>query len=388
MQDRVLVQTTCETDVLAHDILEIDEIISKNRFRFLVDQPHTPIQLIDEINDKISKVLYKSNPLRQDSPIAVFYSVEWAINLALRGCTNVTVITEEFDESIQKLLTKFGINYIITDEAIDMKFDVIVGNPPYQNGQTDAGNFALWPLFVTKSYDLVTDNGIIALVTPQTWAANSAAPSDRSQSSSLVRRDVLSRGHLSVVNFNISNHFKGVGSTFSYFVFTKNKKPGLTEVITDNGTYRIKYPDEKWLKTRLVTTKSIKRPSLKLVNNGKETPGFRRGGKNITDNGSYPIANTSAQYSRGEYLMSSVQHPHQTLKKVIFSDSGFAKPFYDDGKLGLGHHARAFEVESEEEAQQVIDYLNSEYLVDVASTIPNSGSMSHLSKLLSVGFFD
>ena len=267
-----------------------------------------------------------------------------------------------------------------------MKFDIVVGNPPYQNGSTDAGNFAIWPLFIKKSNELLEDGGIMSMIVPQTWAANKKVPSSRAQITATIRRDVFALGHLSTVNFNIGYHFN-VGSTFSYFVWHKSKANGITEVVTPNGNYSVDYDTVQWLKVKMNEAKSIKKPKLELINGGKETPGFRNGSPTI-GSGKFKIANTSAQYSNGDYLNSSVKHPFQNTKKVIFSDSGYSKPFYDDGKLGLGHHARAFVVHSESEAKKVIDFLNSEYIADLASTIPDSGSSSSLGKLINVGFFD
>jgi len=268
-----------------------------------------------------------------------------------------------------------------------MKFDVVVGNPPYQNGNSESGNFTLWPNFIKKSYEVIADGGILGMVVPQTWAANRKNPVDRAQTTARIRKDVLSRGYLSRVNFDIKSHFKQVGSTFSYFIWHNTSKKEETLVVTENGNYTVEYDSVSWLKIKLETIDAIQKPTLKLINGGKETPGFRQGSQNI-GSGKFKIANTSAQYSKEDYLISQVEHPHQRTKKVIFSDSGYSKPFYDGGQLGLGHHARAFEVSSEDEAAAIIEYLNSDYILELSSTIPDSGSMSPLGKLISVGFFD
>lgn len=52
-----------------------------------------------------------------------------------------------------------------------MKFDIVVGNPPYQPPQ-DGGTFSgskLWPRFIAMAHDLTTDGGIFSLITPQGW---------------------------------------------------------------------------------------------------------------------------------------------------------------------------------------------------------------------------
>jgi hypothetical protein len=47
-----------------------------------------------------------------------------------------------------------------------MKFDVVIGNPPYQ---MPTGSKKLWPLFIKRGLQLVKDGGIVYLVTPTTW---------------------------------------------------------------------------------------------------------------------------------------------------------------------------------------------------------------------------
>ena len=53
-----------------------------------------------------------------------------------------------------------------------MKFDIIVGNPPYNNpkGEDDRPNgSSLWPAFVQKSLSLLKDGGFLTLVHPCGW---------------------------------------------------------------------------------------------------------------------------------------------------------------------------------------------------------------------------
>jgi hypothetical protein len=56
-----------------------------------------------------------------------------------------------------------------------MKFDVIVGNPPYQmpNENNNCGNTnGLWPKFIEKSIEICKPNGYISLVHPSAWRGN------------------------------------------------------------------------------------------------------------------------------------------------------------------------------------------------------------------------
>ena len=64
---------------------------------------------------------------------------------------------------------KIGYNIIskgVFFDGLDMQFDVIIGNPPYQDPTNPAANNKLWHKFVTQSLGLVSAGGKIKLVTP------------------------------------------------------------------------------------------------------------------------------------------------------------------------------------------------------------------------------
>jgi hypothetical protein len=54
-----------------------------------------------------------------------------------------------------------------TELEFDMKFDVVVGNPPYQDPNNDKR--MLWNQIVNKAVEVTEQNGYIAMVTPTTW---------------------------------------------------------------------------------------------------------------------------------------------------------------------------------------------------------------------------
>jgi len=267
--------------------------------------------------------------------------------------------------------------------CMGLKFDIIVGNPPYQNGG-DAGNFVLWPKFLFESFGALRDQGHMAFVVPQTWTMNGTEEYKRAKDVSLIRPRVFTHGHLQWVDLTVGKYFK-VASTFSAFVFQKGQA-GSTEIVTDDGVYTEDYTAMPWIPVMgsSVAVSILKKtiwsdtPKFQLINGGREFSGFRVGHPNI-GTGDFKIVNTSAQYTRGQFLQSTIEHPIQRLKKVIFSDSGYASPFFDDGQLGLGHHARAIQVRSKKDAERVINILNSKLVRFLGKTKPTTGSASAIS---------
>ena len=74
----------------------------------------------------------------------------------------------------------------------------------------------------------------------------------------------------------------------------------------------------------------------------------------IKENFVYPMQATSVQI-----VYSSKKCKNQNDKKILMSRSGYLKPFYDDGIIGIGGDCFACLVSSKEEAYKIIDLLNS-----------------------------
>jgi 16S rRNA G966 N2-methylase RsmD len=55
------------------------------------------------------------------------------------------------------------------DERIEMKFDVVLGNPPYQKQVGPKKTEAIWPKFVEKSFEICKEGGYVSLIHPSGW---------------------------------------------------------------------------------------------------------------------------------------------------------------------------------------------------------------------------
>lgn len=54
-------------------------------------------------------------------------------------------------------------------DEIKMKFDVVIGNPPYQKQVGPKKTQAIWPEFVEKSFELCKEGGYVSLIHPIGW---------------------------------------------------------------------------------------------------------------------------------------------------------------------------------------------------------------------------
>jgi len=111
-----------------------------------------------------------------------------------------------------------------------MKFDAVIGNPPYQGGDFGQKVYkSLWPKFWAKSFELVKDDGIVSLITPLTWCSPTSDLAKRDAIEGETRLWNVFQKFTSVADVTtIKDFFPGVGSTFSLVTVDKSGHEGLT----------------------------------------------------------------------------------------------------------------------------------------------------------------
>lgn len=103
-----------------------------------------------------------------------------------------------------------------------MKFDHVVGNPPYQppNAKTSGGSGTLWKKFVSHVFDHVAADGYVAFVTPVCpyYTKNSVGKKFRDWQTHAIWTDQ-------------SKYFPKIGSTFTSWIIQNTPKYKLTSVV-------------------------------------------------------------------------------------------------------------------------------------------------------------
>lgn len=111
-----------------------------------------------------------------------------------------------------------------------MKFDVIVGNPPYQGDQAHA--FKIWPTFTVKALSLLKKNGHIGWVIPSGWLDSNNAQMKK------VRTQLTSEYNLLNINRN-ANQFFNVGTDIISLVACNEPYQGNTLYIDEAASQPI-----------------------------------------------------------------------------------------------------------------------------------------------------
>lgn len=138
----------------------------------------------------------------------------------------------EYKALAEKISERFGFHFIglsINNIPTIMKFDYILGNPPYQDkkegSRSGSSDSPLWWQITEKSFDLLKDDGIISFITP----TGIVSGSDKFTSLFLGKN---AKYDLQNVDFDANNYFK-VGIEICRWT-AKKSKPSYS-VSTNDG---------------------------------------------------------------------------------------------------------------------------------------------------------
>lgn len=233
-----------------------------------------------------------------------------------------------------------------------VKFDVIVGNPPFQNSNSDAKRWTLWEQFVNKAFEL-SDN--VAMVTPQ--SITSPGPFSLIKDKSLI------------INIDVSKHFN-VGSTFCYFVADKNKPAAITTKIITNETVYDQDVSKLPFLPFVINQDTLSQLAwlMKRKFRSWKRGEFHTSNKHLFNaNGKYTVMHTNAQE-----LRSNADHPNRDKIRVAISLSGYPKFKVVQGSY-VSQACFWTEFDTVEKAQDFADECNGDYIQSIMAVFKWSG---------------
>jgi hypothetical protein len=229
----------------------------------------------------------------------------------------------------------------------NIKFDIIVGNPPYQDSNATGDN-KLYLDFTKMSLDILIENGLLLFITPRN-ILDYLLLVDKN------RKYIDNFYQLKYLAIETSNkHFPKVGSTFAYFLIKKQLyyEPTIIEYMYLDKIEIIKIMFQKGFKIPRVLTildmEILSKITSKtnnyilhdfIFNNKTQRIRKQHIDKNIisikeTDKHKIKIIDTinKTKPFPGKYYYYNIKDNDFDKKKLILSKKGYLMPYIDDTK--------------------------------------------------------
>ena len=239
-----------------------------------------------------------------------------------------------------------------------LKFDVIVGNPPFQPPTTRTGGIGsgakIWQKFVEIGFKILNDDGWFAFVTPFNW---------RMGKSRMIKDAQELMWNNNIIDVQPANKYFSVGGNIAidYWIITKDKDVKgieINPILKENRLYFLA-DKETFLEFIQDQKKSEDNFILNAGFNDERRYDSIKKSKKGDDIHKYPHLNTMSQYNNGYYDWYSEKTKGFDNPKVLVSDSGNLNDFvlFDNGQIGGGHHTGIFLVDSKEEGKKLENFL-------------------------------
>lgn len=268
--------------------------------------------------------------------------------------TGVDISEEQIDVArrmLGDLVRPYGIkpeelHLICADSLVydfkDMKFDVIVGNPPFQpetnkgDGKGNGSGSMIWPKFIERAFGLINLGGHLLFVTPNNWRTGGLGKGGPYKH---VRNGLWDRN---VTWFeDVKRFFPMIGHSIKIDAWhCVNEMTGTTMDIPATLKHLRLIPRTldvmklQWLNSFFETCEREEpipfayRDNVKII-------ATKQAFEQVINRKLYPLINTSADHRKGKFCAAEKLPPSLNKHKVVVSDSGNPDPRYDPGTCGV-----------------------------------------------------
>lgn len=255
---------------------------------------------------------------------------------------------------------QYNLNCYHTDTLklkLDIQFDAVIGNPPYNSpGSTATGN-TIWQHFVRKALnEWILNKGFLVFVHPPGWRKPDGNKNKHNGLFELMTKDNQMK-YLSIHNTKDGMKIFKCGTRYDWYVIQKMKSNKETTV-EDENRCKLNLNLKPW---EFLPNSNIQKIKELLKNEDQEgceiiynasnyDPRKKWISKTKTEEFKYPIIHTIPKTGIRYVYSNTNEKGHFGIPKVIFADNGLNDAVIDiEGNYGMTQHSMAIKIDSIEE---------------------------------------
>ena len=241
------------------------------------------------------------------------------------------------------------------------KFDIIVGNPPYNEG-TKGGNGQrdLWDKFIFKFLKIIEKNGYLVLVHPSKWR--------RPESEIFNEYKKLNLIYLEIHSKKDGQKIFGAITRYDFYLLQNSNYSGKTIVIDEKNIKNIInindwnfLPNYNYIDIKnIITLKNEK--SLDIIYSRSAYGNDKKWmSKNKSDEHKYPCIYGMYKDLTCSYYYSSIKNDHFNIPKIILGTGEKLYPLVDiNGEYGMMQNSFGIKINSIEDALNIKNAIESD----------------------------
>lgn len=350
--------------------------------------------LVNEMVSKLPETLFLSDSTTFLDPSMASGQYVAAIEQRLRthGHSDENIKSRVFGVEKNMLRVNYAIkkNKLVGTYSVDvndipsilignMKFDCIVGNPPYQKRVGERKTEPLWHIFVENSIKSLKDGGYLCLVHPPGW--RDVAGKFKEVGNLMTSKDIQ---YLEMHSKSDGNKTFNATIPYDWYVMQNVPNNGKTTVKFQDGDVKVLdllkiefLPNGAFDSVTSLFAKSGEKQVEILWNCDYHTQRIDFMADEKTTKFKYPIVYTVKRGDEVNLWWSSVKKGHFGIPKVIWSNGGITMGMVVDetGKYGLTQFAYAV-VDTPKNLHKIKQALTSDKFKKLVVDSTNDGSIN------------
>jgi site-specific DNA-methyltransferase (adenine-specific) len=253
--------------------------------------------------------------------------------------------------------SRFGFKNVITadflvwSEENKMKFDLVLGNPPYQHQSDSKGN-KMWYRFIRYGSEMLTKDGYMLMLTPTSWVKGGHNIGHWSVLNSLFAEKQLIRADM----IGAKSYFSGIGIEIGWWIMKNQSNSASATFVLNDGEFQTEISEDTMLSpnhnkmSNSVINKVLGGDREQALVKSFDNKGITKDeSETLTDTFLYPhwIMGSDKTGDLCIRYKKTISRSDLSFRKIVFPiQSRYWNPYFDDAGIAVLSQGFAISVEA------------------------------------------